>query len=364
MKVSYKWLDLFLHKKLPAVEKAVEVITMHSMEVDGVEKVGTDHVLEVKILPNMAHSCLCHRGIARELSVLLDLPMKSTSHDFKSFADQKLSKLILEVKIENPKECRRYIGRVIEGVKIGPSPLWLKNRLETLGQRSINNLVDATNFIMLEVGQPTHVFDADKIGGRVIEIKKAKAGEEMLTLDGKQVTLDESVMVISNNNKALAIAGVKGGTAAEISPMTKNIVLESANFDPVLIRKTAQKLKIQTDASKRYENDLTPELAGEAMDLLTKLIVEIAGTAETRIGKLVDVYPLPVEKVTLEISSQEVEKILGIKVSTDIIAGIFRRFEFKFKKKEERFIVEIPAERLDLGLKGVKQTEKETSSSN
>ena len=157
--------------------------------------------------------------------------------------------------------------------------------------------------------------------------------------------------MISNNNKALAIAGVKGGTAAEISPMTKNIVLESANFDPVLIRKTAQKLKIQTDASKRYENDLTPELAGEAMDLLTKLIVEIAGTAETRIGKLVDVYPLPVEKVTLEISSQEVEKILGIKVSTDIIAGIFRRFEFKFKKKEERFIVEIPAERLDLGLK-------------
>jgi phenylalanyl-tRNA synthetase beta chain len=157
--------------------------------------------------------------------------------------------------------------------------------------------------------------------------------------------------VISNNNNALAIAGVKGGTLAEISPETKNIILESANFDPVLIRKTAQKLKIQTDASKRYENDLTPELAGEAMDILTMLILEIASTDDTKVGKVVDVYPVTAPKFTLKISANEVEKILGLRIEEKDIIEIFNRFEFAFKKDGENFMVDIPAERLDLRLK-------------
>jgi phenylalanyl-tRNA synthetase beta chain len=351
MKVSYKWLNEYFDGKLPPVEKLVEVLTMNSSEVEGVEKVDGEHILDIKILPNMAHSCLCHRGIAREFSALLGLPIKKYARDFHDLLNTPKSNLNLEIKIENAGACRRYVGRVIENIQIGPSPLWLKKRLENLGQRSINNLVDATNYVMLDIGQPMHVFDADKLIGDTIEVKKAKPGDDLTTLDGKKVTLDDNILVISNNNKALAVAGIKGGTLAEISVDTKNIVLESANFDPALIRKTSQKIKIQTDASKRYENDLTPVLAGEAMDILTKLIVEIAGTEDTKVGNPVDVYPIPDHKFTLGVSAEEVEKVLGLKISEAEIIKIFKQFGFVNKKEGDQLIIEVPAERLDLRIK-------------
>ena len=350
MKVSYKWLNEYLNGKLPKVEKATEILTMNSNEVDGVEKVNGDYILDVKILPNMAHSCLCHRGIAREFGTLLDIKIKKYSRDFANYKIGKVSR-DLKIKIENPADCRRYIGRVIEGIKIGPSPMWLKTKLETLGQRSINNLVDATNFVMLEIGQPMHVFDADKLIGDTIEIKKAKTGDLMKTLDGKEVVLDNSVLVISNNNQALAIAGIKGGTMAEIEAKTKNIVLESANFNPVLIRRTAQKIKIQTDASKRYENDYAPELALEAMDILTSLIVEIASTKDIKVGEMVDAYPNPTSTFNLGVSAKEVEKVLGLKISDAEMEKIFKRFDFVYKKEGERYMIEVPVERLDLRIK-------------
>jgi phenylalanyl-tRNA synthetase beta chain len=350
MKVSYKWLDEYFDKKLPAVEKIVAVLTMHSQEVEGIEKINDDYVLDVKVLPNMAHHCLSHRGIARELSVLLNLPMKDYSREFKAVVVKK-SDLDLLVKIEDQKGCRRYIGRVMENIKILPSPEWLKHRLETLGQRSINNLVDATNFVMLELGQPLHVFDADKISGNTIEVKRAQAGDEIKTLDGKQVILDESVLTISNDSKALAIAGIKGGTVAEINDQTKNIILEAANFDPVLIRKTAQKIKIQTDASKRYENELTPELCGEAMNILVKLILEIASTAETKVGESVDIYPTKFKRNSLGLSVDDIEKVLGLKIREEEIIDILRRFDFIYKKDGKDIIVEIPTERLDLKIR-------------
>jgi phenylalanyl-tRNA synthetase beta chain len=351
MKVSYNWLNEYFNGKLPPVKEAAEILTMNSSEVDGVEEVKGEYVLDVKILPNMAHSCLCHRGIAREFSALLDLPMKKYSRELKELKETEKSKIDLQIKIENPEDCRRYAGRVIEGIKIGPSPEWLKNRLEILGQRSINNLVDATNFVMLELGQPMHVFDADKIGGSLIEIKRAKAGDEIKTLDGKKIILDESILVISNNNKALAIAGIKGGTLAEIDAQTKNIVLESANFSPTLVRKTAQKIKLQTDASKRYENDLTPELAWEALEFLTKLIAEIAGTPDLKIGSIIDAYQNIASRFSLGVSAKEVEKLLGLKISESEIEDIFRRFNFKHKREGDQIIIEVPAERLDLRIK-------------
>ncbi len=351
MKVSYKWLNKYFDDKLPTADNVAEILTMNSSEVDGIEKVESDLVLDVKILPNMAHSCLCHRGIAKELSVLLDLPMQKYSRDFSKVPKVETSCLKLQVEIENPLDCRRYIGRVIQGIKIFPSPEWLRSRLEVLGQRSINNLVDATNFVMLELGQPMHVFDADKIIGDKILIKRAKAAEQMKTLDGKQLDLDENVLTISNDNHALAIAGIKGGTLAEISPKTKNIVLESANFDPVLIRKTAQKLKIQTEASKRYENDLTPEIALEAMDILTKLIIEIANTRETKVGLTVDIYPKPMKKFELSVSALEVEQVLGIKISESEIIKIFKKFNFSYRKEGQQLVIQQPLGRLDLKIK-------------
>ncbi len=351
MKVSYKWLDEFLDKKLPAAKKAAEILTMNSCEVEGVEEVGEDWILDVKILPNMAHNCLCHRGIAQEFSALLDLPIKKYSRNIVEPEKVGISTLKLDIKIEDSKACRRYIGRVVENIKIGPSPEWLKKRLETVGQRSINNLVDATNFVMLELGQPMHVFDADKVGGNLIEVKMGKAGDTMRTLDGKDVLLDESVLTISNNNKALAVAGIKGGVLAEISADTKNIILESANFEPALIRKTAQKIKIQTDASKRYENDLSPEVAGEAMDLLTRLIVEIAYTPEIKVGAKTDIYPEPATKSRLTVSTADVKRILELEISTAEIQDIFRRLNFTCEVSDNVFMVTAPVERLDIKIK-------------
>lgn len=359
MLISYRWLNEYLYGKLPTVEKAGEILTMNSSEVESIDKIdlpvpdlglSRDYILDVKVLPNMAHHCLCHRGIAKEFSALLDLPIKKYSRDI-SENNIEASKLKLNINIRNSNDCRRYIGRVVENIKIGPSPLWLKNRLEALGQRSINNLVDATNFVMLELGQPMHVFDADKIGGDLIEIKRAKSGDYIKTLDNKEIVLDEDVLVISNNDKALAIAGIKGGTLAEISEKTKNIILESANFNPVLIRRTAQKIKIQTDASKRYENDLSPEVAEEAMDLLTKLIIEIAGTADTKVGNKSDIYPEPVSEYKLNISTPEVEKLLGLSISSEEIRDIFRRLDFKYDFNNNVFTVIIPSERLDIRIK-------------
>ena len=254
------------------------------------------------------------------------------------------------IKIDDGKLCRRYIGRVIENIKVGSSPVWLKEKLETLGQRSINNIVDATNFVMLEIGQPMHAFDADKIGSEIV-VKNAVKGQKIITLDKKEIELDETILLITDGKNPLAIAGVKGGNYAELEINTKNIILESASFSPVMIRKTAQKIKIQTDASKRYENDLTQELCGEAMDILTKLIVEIAGTKDTKVGEVVDNYPNKDEQVELGISAKEASAIIGVEIKDSDIEDIFNRFQFVWRKNDDQFIIDVPVERLDLRIK-------------
>lgn len=330
MKVSYKWLNEYLNNKAPSPEKIADLLTMHSMEVEGLEKIGDDTVIDVKVLPNNSHNCLCHRGIAREAGVLTDIKPNLYSRKFKDFKISETSKNLV-VKIEDAKLCRRYIGRVVENIKVGPSPDWLKTKLETLGQRSINNIVDATNFVMLEIGQPMHAFDSDKIGSEIV-VKNAYRGQRIITLDKKDVELDESVLLITDGENPLAIAGIKGGNFAELEIDTKNIILESASFNPVAIRKTAQKIKIQTDASKRYENDFAAEIAGEAMDILTKLIVEITGTKDTKVGEVIDNYPKRANKFKLGISSAEASSIIGVEIKNSDIEKIFDRFGFEWKK--------------------------------
>ena len=349
MKVSYNWLNEYFSGKAPKPEKISELLTMHSMEVEGLEKVGSDVVMDAKTTPNLNHSCLCHRGIAREVGVLSSIKSNLYSREFKDFTVSKTSKN-LSVKIEDDKLCKRYIGRVVENVKVGPSPKWLAEKLEVLGQRSINNIVDATNFLMLEIGQPMHAFDSDKIGNEIV-VKNAERGQRIITLDKKDVELDEDVLLITDGKNPLAIAGIKGGNFAELEIGTKNIILESASFDAVQIRKTSQRLKIQTDASKRYENDFSSEVAGEAMGILTKLIVEIAGTKDTKVGEVIDNYPNKQEKVVLGISAKEASLIIGIEIKEVDIENIFDRFCFDWVKRGDQFNIVVPNERLDLRIK-------------
>ncbi|MEI6420025.1 MAG: phenylalanine--tRNA ligase subunit beta [bacterium] len=351
---SYKWLNNLVSGKLPAVKELSNILTNNIAEVDSIETAPNGEVvLDVKVLPNLAHSCLSHRGLARMIGAKLDLPVSKYSRDFKTYTTS-ATKNKLEVVIENSQDCRRYVGRLVEGIKVGPSPEWLKNALETIGQRSINNVVDATNYVMFELGQPMHAFDADKLVKNEaikIEIKKAKTGQKLVTLDGKDVVLDESIMIISSNERPLAVAGVKGGIEAELEDSTVNLVLESANFNPTLVRKTAQKIKIQTDAVKRYENEITPELAGEAMEVLTKIILEVAGTIETKIGEVFDNYQNPQPEVKVAVSVFDVNSLTGMSITEAEVADVLRRLNFTFEKNNGSFLVTIPTERLDLRLK-------------
>ena len=333
MIVSYNWLKNFFDSNTPDAKKIAGGLTMHSLEVEGIEEKGNDIVMDVKTTPNLNHHCLCHRGIAKEIGAIFGLKVKNNSRKLKDFQISETSKK-LEVKIEDEKLCRRYIGRIIENVSVHESPEWLKERIEAIGQRSINNVVDATNFVMFEIGQPMHAFDADRLGKEnvLISVQKAKAGDHITTLDKKEVDLDENVLLITDGSNPLAIAGIKGGTYAELDENTKNIVLESASFDPVLVRKTSQKLKIQTDASKRYENDYAVEMAGEAIDVLTKIIVEIADTSDTKVGEVFDNYPRRANKYRLGISAREASSIVGVNIKDKDIEEIFNKFGFEYDK--------------------------------
>lgn len=334
MLISYNWLNKYFANKLPSVKETADKLTMNFLEVDAIHSQGTDSILDVKVTPNLAHSALSHRGIARLVGALIKEKPAQSAKPF-SIIPGVATKTKLTVEIEDEKLCRRYIGRVVENIKIGPSPEWLKTALESLGQRSISNIVDATNFVMFELGQPMHAFDADKMvkrGDEVkIEIKKAIAETSMTTLDGKHVDFDGNVLVISNEDRPLAVAGIKGGTEAEIDEKTTNIILESANFNSTLIRKTSQALKIQTDASKRYENDYTPEMAGEAMDYLTAIILEVAGTPETKIGEVVDNYPRRANPYKVGVSLNEINDKLGTQIKAEEVDDIFHRMGFDYQ---------------------------------
>ena len=367
MLISYDWLQSYFDKKLPKPEEVAEALSLHSLEIEGLEKAGGDYVIDVDVLPNRAHDCLSHIGIARELSVILNLKLKekelSTNHKPPARMDVHPGGQTpkLEIEVENKEKCRRYIGLEINNIQVGPSPEWLKKRLEAVGQKSINNVVDAINYVMLSLGQPLHAFDADKLKSKKIVIRDAENGEMITLLTGEEVALKEGeTLVISDEFDALAIAGVKGGTRAEIDENTKNIILESANFDPVSIRKTSRALGIHTDSSKRFEREITPDLAGKGMDEAVKLILEIAKTPETEVKEAVDIYPKPVESWSISVSVDEINNLLGTKLKAREITDIFNRFGFEYKlidadKKlidaDKVFEVEIPSYRLDLKIK-------------
>ncbi len=342
MIVSHKWLQTYFDEKLPLPEKLEEVLTLGAFEIENVEKVREDNILDIDVLPNRAHDCLSHRGIAKELSVLLDVTLKE--HLRKRFdleeerSDGKRSNLeeqvrgsSLSIKNEEQDLCRRYIGRKIEGVKIGPSPDWLVERLETIGQKSINNVVDATNYVMFDVGQPLHAFDADKVDGDIV-VRLAKKGEKIITLSGDEVQLDESILVVADEKAPLAIAGIKGGKKAEVDENTTNIILEAANFTPVSVRKTSRKLNILTDSSKRFENEITPQMAQRGMEEVSALIMEIAGSDNKKAGEVVDVYPRKANPYKVGVSLDEINRLLGTQITKKEVEDIWSRFGFEVKE--------------------------------
>lgn len=329
MKFSYTWLQEYFDKPLPSVADVSRTITMHAFEIDGTEAHGDDTILDIKVLPNRSHDCFSYHGIAREIGALLDvstnIPAVHPKTDGGVSTADKLS-----LTVENSKLVPRALKRYVDGVTIGESPEWLKVKLAAHGQRSINNVVDATNLTMLETGQPVHAFDFDKLAAdKKITIRAAREGEMITTLDGKEFTLDTDVLVISDSEKALDIAGVKGGSVSGVDANTTRLVLSACNFDPINIRKTSKRLGLRTDASIRFEQGISPELAGIAMERLSALVEELAGGKVAQ--DVVESYPNKKNLYVVGVSLSEINTALGTTCSQEEVELYFKRLGFEYK---------------------------------
>ncbi|MDR3519613.1 MAG: phenylalanine--tRNA ligase subunit beta [Candidatus Pacebacteria bacterium] len=341
MNISYNWLKWYI-PEAPEAEKLVDIFNYHLCEVESLEKKSDgDIIFDIKVLPNRAHDLLSHQGVARELASLLNIKFVDPTPKYK-IPESKLTNLKIEIESD---KCRRYMGRIIRNVKVGPSPEWVVKHLESVGQRSINNMVDAANIVMFDCGQPTHVFDLDKVSEKLVA-RMAKDSEKMTTLDNKDCKLETSHLVIADAKNVLAVAGIKGGKIAEVNNDTKNIILEVANFDPTSVRKTAQALNIVTDAKKRFENDLSPELGSYAMLEFSALILEMCPLASFE--DVVDVYPKKQEVKKLSFSVDKISKILGVGISIDEIKNILKKYNFEYSEDRGSFEITVPPMRLDL----------------
>ncbi len=336
MKVSYKWLQAYFDVSLPTPSILADLFTFHSFEVEGIE----EDVIDVKILPDRAHYCLSHAGIAEEISVLTGLIRKDEKKerlgiiygvDVPVSSSQSLvsGNAIPKVTIEDPLFCRRFTGRYVtnlgantNSVSSAPSA-WMGDFLSAVGSRAISPIVDATNFVMFDIGQPLHAFDADKIEGDIV-IRAAKDGEKIVLLDGKEYTLTTEDHVIADAVGPLDIAGVKGGKRAEVSATTKNLLLTSANFNPTAVRRTSTRLNLRNEASKRFENEITPELAPLGMRNLSALIYTLFPKAE--FGPVLDIYPTKAVQTIIELDPAYISTRLGISIPDTDIQKILERF--------------------------------------
>jgi phenylalanyl-tRNA synthetase beta chain len=298
-------------------------------------------VIEFEITPNRP-DCLSILGIARETAVTLSKQLKNQQlgNDKKNAAE----KAEVSININDNDLCARYVGRIVRNVKIGPSPEWMRQRLRDAGMRPINNLVDVTNYVMLELGYPMHAFDFEKIEGKQIIVRRAKEGEKITTLDGQDKALTKDMLVIADKSKPVAVAGVMGGENSEVSENTKTILLEAANFNGASIRLTAKALGFRTEASSRFEKGLDVESAVIAMNRAVELIEQIgAGEADK---SFVDCYPTKWQPRTIKLRPDRINSFLGTNIDEQYMIDLLEKLEVKVNKKD--MTVSIPSFREDI----------------
>ena len=305
-----------------------------------------DSVLDLDVTPNRP-DWLSMLGVAREVAALTDTTVREPEHTYEELDDPAPAKV--SVDIADPDLCLRYVASLIEGVELGPSPAWMQERLTAAGMRPINNVVDITNYVMLELGQPLHAFDFSNVGGGKIVVRRAKKGEELVTLDGEKRKLTTDMLVIADEKDAIALAGVMGGAGSEITDKTQTILLESATFYGHNVRRTASQLKSRSEASTRFEKGLSPELAMVAAQRATKLLVELAGGRA--LHGLVDSYPEPVKEKHLDVTRKRLEQVLGIDLPTSEVRGALTSLGFGCKwEPPEHYQVRVPYWRTDIDI--------------
>jgi len=341
---SYNWLQSFFKKKLLKPEKLAEILTMHFAEVGELKKEGKDFSLNIDIRPNRSADCFSHIGVAGEISAITGFKFLNPVSKIEENKELKIKDFV-KVEVKTSGDCRRYTSRVVVGVKVGPSPQYIRKILKVCGLRPINNIVDIMNYVMLETGQPLHAFDGEKLEGKKIIVRFAKNGEKIITLDGEKYDLDNEVLVIADVEKPVAIAGIKGGKFPEIDEKTNIVILESANFNPKTIRNSSKSIDLKTDASLRFEHGVDPNLTEIAIDRAAFLIQKIA-KGKVLQGKI-DIYPKKVLSGRIKLDLDYVKNLLGILIPEKEIKNILEKLGFKVSGS--RILnIEVPTRRLDV----------------
>ena len=340
MKISLNWIKDYVNHGL-STEKLSHKLTMAGTETEEIVKVGNDTVMEFEITPNRA-DCLSMIGMAREIATVTQ----------KKLQTPKIKKLLLPkkkfpIKIESTKDCAQYIGTVIEGVNVKSAPIDIQKRISVLGNKPISNLVDITNFVLFEQGQPLHAFDLDKLEGGKIVVRRAKKGESIVAIDGQTYKLDPSILVIADAKKPVAIAGIMGGKATEVGPHTKNILLESAYFNPILTRRASRKLGLSSDSSYRFERGVDFEGVQRASVRATQLILEQAGGTSTHYAQA-GLNKSPFVRKPVMISVERINGYLGTTISATKIKSILTSLEFKVIAQGKNLKVTPPSFRSDI----------------
>jgi phenylalanyl-tRNA synthetase beta chain len=343
MKISYNWLKDYCRHDL-SVKELAENLTNVGLVVDTVNPVEDDFCLEVEVTSNRP-DCLGIIGVAREVAAIvrgkLDIPDVGYDTTGENIND------ITSVTIEDNELCQRYTARIIKDVKIGPSPEWLQKRISSIGLRPVNNIVDITNYVLMESGQPLHAFDSDKLSESRVVVRRAKKNETMEAIDGSKCTLSDDILVIADSEKPVAIAGIMGGKETEVSDTTRNILLESAFFDPRSVRRASRKLGLMSDSSYRFERRVDPECVDWASRRAARMILEIAGGQA--VDGVIDQNNLEDSRVSVSLKISRLNSLLGLQIEKDAAKDILEHLQFRINSEtEDGFSVDVPSFRGDV----------------
>ncbi|HXV18603.1 MAG TPA: phenylalanine--tRNA ligase subunit beta, partial [Candidatus Omnitrophota bacterium] len=344
MKLPLIWLKEYIDPRM-ATDKLAEALTMSGSKVEGVDNKLGEPIIEIEVTTNRP-DCLSLLGLANEVAALSGKIVK-TPQAYKDLAPAKKNARTVDITIEDKRGCPRYTARVIEGVRVAPAPEKIRKVLELMGTRPISNVVDATNFVLFECGQPLHAFDIDKLRGGRIVVRRSKKGEKFLGIDGVEYTLDDETLVIADASGPVAIAGVMGGKLTEVTDETKNILLESAFFDPAAVRRAGKKYKLTTESSYRFERRVNPDNVPYASQRAAELIMEWAGGRDT--SALIDKDHQEkgaAGKVALRLD--RMEKILGMKVPQTRVSQIFRSLSLETHPAGHKVVLDRTGFRDDL----------------
>jgi phenylalanyl-tRNA synthetase beta chain len=342
MKISLDWIREYVAVDLPRQE-LVDRLTMAGWVPETVEEKDGDLILDLETYANRPDA-LGHLGVAREIGAMLGRPL--LERDWPVAELEETTSEIADVQITAEALCPRYCGLVVRGVPVGPSPDWMRRRLEAMGLKPINAVVDVSNYVLFATAQPIHTFDFGRIGGGRIVVRKAKRGETLVDLDGRTLDLTADMLVIADESRPVALAGVIGGQASGITASTRDVFIESAHFDPVSIRKTAKKLGLSTDASYRFERGADIGFAPQAARMAASLLTQMGGRASRGI---IDRYPRPLKPRTVRLRLRRVAALLGVDVPEAFVADLLARLGFRADTSHRSaWRVEVPTFRVDV----------------